>query len=87
MIYYKVKTKSDGYPRLIKRENKFGIDSPKDKYKKSEFKNDGYFVKGELYTYTEIKKYSNGFDNCDIVDIPKNKVYWFFGVRFCDTDI
>lgn len=44
-----------------------------------------YLVSNELYTAAEINKYSSlseALKYCDVVTIPKNKIYWFFGARF-----
>ena len=43
---------------------------------------DGEYVKNELYTARELKKYIGGFTSCDPVTIPKSKIYFFFGARF-----
>ena len=43
---------------------------------------DGIYIKNELYTMRELKKYL-GYARCVVpVNIPKNKVYFFFGARF-----
>lgn len=43
---------------------------------------DGIYIANELYTPTEIKKYLGYAQYCEIVEIPKNKVYFSFGARF-----
>lgn len=40
------------------------------------------FVGGELYTKSELKRYkAENLNIFEVVNIPKNKVYWFFGAR------
>lgn len=46
-------------------------------------RNDGNILIGnELYTKKEKEKYNIPDLCCDIVEISKNKIYWFFGARF-----
>ena len=40
------------------------------------------YVANELYTEKEVEKYHINKSYCDIVNIPKNETYFFFGVRF-----
>lgn len=42
----------------------------------------GILVANELYTERERAKIANGNWFFDLVEIPKNKTYWFFGARF-----
>ena len=44
----------------------------------------GQYVAGELYTATELKRRGDCLymPYMDIVDIPKNKTFFNFGVRF-----
>lgn len=44
----------------------------------------GQYVENELYTMTEIKKLRLfGYANIlEPVEIPKNRIFWSFGVRF-----
>lgn len=49
-------------------------------------KPDGIFVANELYTAGELDKFYLTLEEeqkmFELVVIPKNKVYWFFGCRF-----
>lgn len=74
MIYYKVKKDYDNFVYS---------------------KNNDFFIENELYTEKEIEKIKNKFikkyprsqsfyDIFDIVEINKNKTYFFFGARFVD---
>lgn len=74
MTYYRVKPEYDNFS--LWRCSKYA----------------GFLVANELYTEKElVKKHiifcmgvtPNMFDR---VEIPKNKVYWFFGARFADVD-
>ena len=76
MKYYRVKKEFNGTERLIKRDYIFG---------KSIFKYDGEYVRDELYTPSEIKKFDNGLKVTEEINIPKTKTYWFFGCRFEDN--
>lgn len=40
------------------------------------------YVANELYTETEAIKLKLNKAFLEVVEIPKNKVYWFFGARF-----
>ena len=42
-------------------------------------------VDHELYTMSEVKKYSIPEKFYDIVNYPKNKTYFFFGCRYNDN--
>lgn len=46
----------------------------------------GIFVKNELYTEKELKRFKNGIVNTDIVNINKNNTYFFFGCRFAAAE-
>lgn len=74
MRYYRVKPEYDQKQR-IKNHNL-----------KIKRKPDGVYVANELYTVGELEKFYLTQEeelNCfEIVIIPKNKVYWFFGCRF-----
>lgn len=39
------------------------------------------YIANELYTEKEVEKYHINKNYCDIVNIPKNETYFFFGVR------
>ena len=41
-----------------------------------------FLIKNELYTAKELKKYGMTEAGFIPVDIPKSRVYWFFGARF-----
>lgn len=45
-------------------------------------KDNNILVGGELYTKREMEKYNIPFKYCEVVEIPKNKIYFFFGARF-----
>lgn len=73
MRYYRVKPEYDQKQRI--KNHKYSIKR----------KPDGIFVANELYTAGELDKFylTKAQDNWfEPVDIPKNKVYWFFGCRF-----
>lgn len=73
MHYYRVKPEYDQKQRI--KNHKYSIKR----------KPDGIFVANELYTAGELEKFylTKAQDNWfEAVDIPKNKVYWFFGCRF-----
>lgn len=74
MRYYRVRPEYDQKQRI--RNHKYSIKR----------KPDGIFVANELYTCGELEKFyltweqeQKGFE---VVEIPKNKVYWSFGCRF-----
>ena len=74
MRYYRVKPEYDQKQRI--KNHKYSVKR----------KPDGIYVANELYTAGELEKFyltweqeRKGFE---IVEIPKNKVYWFFGCRF-----
>lgn len=73
MHYYRVKPEYDQKQRI--KNHKYSIKR----------KPDGIFVANELYTAGELDKFylTKAQDSWfEPVDIPKNKVYWFFGCRF-----
>lgn len=39
-------------------------------------------IAGELYTSREMEKLHIRKYMCDVVEIPKSKIYWSFGGRF-----
>ncbi len=78
MKYYKVKIESD-QAQVINKCTKNGC-----------YKIQGYLFANELYTETELKRKLNLCEqftpnfikrNFDIVNIPKNNTFIFFGVR------
>lgn len=69
MLYYKVKSENDQ-----KRRYKF--------HRGGGLEIDGIFIKNELYTARELKKYLGAIKYCERVEIPKSKIYFFFGARF-----
>lgn len=50
------------------------------------FKQYGVLIANELYTPCERKKIANSDRFFDIVEIPKNKTYRFFGARFASDE-
>ena len=69
MKYYRVKPENDNNSRFrIKRGGGLYID--------------GCYIKNELYTSKEIARYLGGIKECEVVEIPKSKIYFFFGARF-----
>ena len=73
MRYYRVKPEYDQKQRI--KDHKYSIKR----------KPDGIFVANELYTAGELDKFyltNEQYGWFDVVVIPKNKVYWFFGCRF-----
>lgn len=45
-------------------------------------KDGSILIENELYTEKELKKYNIPVDYCDIVEVSKRQVYFFFGARF-----
>ena len=72
MKYYRVKPEYDNTYRFKNIYNK-GLSM------------DGLLIKNELYTPTEAKKYIGLISCCELVEIPKNKTYFFFGARFAEV--
>jgi hypothetical protein len=68
--YYKVKPEFDN----------------KQAYKiiKNKLKIVGFYIANELYTANELKRRGDIINPnyFEIVEIPKTKIYWFFGARF-----
>lgn len=72
MKYYRVKPEYDNKTRYkFKRGGGLEID--------------GIYIKNELYTEKEIKKYLGFARYVDVVEIPKSKIYFFFGARFAEV--
>lgn len=69
MIYYRVKPEYDNAPRFKERPN-------------HQLRQDGILVGNELYTERERAKIMNGDWMFDTVEVPKSRVYFFFGARF-----
>lgn len=44
-----------------------------------------FLIKNELYTEKECKRYGITLDGLERIEIPKSKIYWFFGARFSQT--
>lgn len=73
MRYYRVKPEYDQKQRV--KNSKYAIKR----------KPDGIYVANELYTASELDKYylaDEQYGWFEVVNIPKNKVYWLFGCRF-----
>lgn len=74
MNYYRVKPEYDQKQRI--KNHKYTIKR----------KPDGIYVANELYTAGELEKFYLTWEQeqkmFERVNIPKNKVYWFFGCRF-----
>jgi hypothetical protein len=69
MIYYRVKPEYDNKPRFKERPD-------------HRLRQDGILVANELYTERERAKIMNGDWMFERVEIPKSKIYFFFGARF-----
>lgn len=72
MLYYQVKPEHDNKTRF-KFHRGGGLEI------------DGIYIKNELYTPNEIKKYCGAVQYCNKIEIPKNKIYFFFGARFAEV--
>lgn len=74
MKYYKVLEWADGsqYYKWDGRPNRYGYVRPTGKY----------MIENELLTEREKNAYCNHDKHYEVVEIPKNKTYWFFGARF-----
>lgn len=72
MKYYRVKEWCDGHEFYKWDNRKYGYVRQTGKY----------MVANELLTEREFWKYSNHKGHYEIVEIPKSRVYWSFGVRF-----
>ena len=44
------------------------------------------YVENELFTENEVEKYSLNKNYLEVVEVPKNKTYWFFGARFANAN-
>lgn len=42
------------------------------------------YVADELYTVKEAEKLNINTNYIDVVEIPKSRIYWFFGCRFAN---
>ena len=71
MTYYKVKPEFDNCNKYVFVGHSNLI-----------IKNDGILISNELYTPREREKIANNSKYFDVVEIPKSKVYFFFGARF-----
>jgi len=69
MKYYKVKPEHDN-----KRRWKF--------HKGGGLEIDGVMLGNELYTPKEVNKYLGLAACCEVVEIPKSKIYFSFGARY-----
>lgn len=76
MIYYRVKPEYDNKYRLTL----IGHHTDVAKY-------DGVLIGGELYTPRERAKLLNHEYCFDKIEMPKSKIYWFFGARFEKSDV
>ena len=79
MLYYRVKPEHDNNPKINRRQY----------FNCYKYKSD-IWIKNELYTQTEIQRMENNgiiidYNMFDIVTIPKNKIYFFFGARFAEV--
>ena len=73
MKYYKVLEEYDQKPRYkFKRGGGLEID--------------GIYIKNELYTQKELLKYLDYSSYVIPVEIPKSKIYFFFGARFAAAE-
>ena len=70
MTYYRVKPEYDNKKRYTRNNKGQGVP-------------DGtILVANELYTPAEFRKIANCPAWFDVVEIPKSKIYFFFGARF-----
>jgi len=44
------------------------------------------YIKDELFTEKEVEKYSLNKNFLEVVEVKKNKTYWFFGARFANAE-
>ena len=42
------------------------------------------YVADELYTVKEAEKLNINTNFVDVIEIPKSRIYWFFGCRFAN---
>ena len=71
MTYYRVKEECDNRPKVLKLKGSLKLSGD-------------ILVGGELYTTKERKRLLNPDSMFEKVEIPKSKVYWFFGARFAE---
>ena len=69
MLYYRVKPEND-QKTLYKFHRGGGLEIV------------GHLIANELYTVKETQKYFDIIRYCEPVNIPKSKIYFFFGARF-----
>ena len=69
MQYFKVKPQYDNKTRYRWNNHRQGVPY-------------GILIANELYTPCEYKRLAMCPAWFDTVEIPKNKIYWFFGARF-----
>lgn len=69
MQYYRVKPQYDNKTRYTRNNKGQGVGN-------------GVLIANELYTPKEYKKLMNCPEWFELVEIPKNKIYFFFGARF-----
>jgi len=69
MQYYKVKPQYDNKTRYTWNNHHQGVSN-------------GILIANELYSPKEFEKLSICPDWVEVVEIPKNKIHWFFGARF-----
>ena len=69
MKYYKVKPEYDNKARYKWNNHGQGV-------------RDSILVANELYTLAEFRKIANCQEWFQEVEVPKSKVYFFFGARF-----
>ena len=72
MIYYRVKEWADGKP-IYKYVGK-----NRQKIRQTML----YLIENELFTQRELNKMANCLSCFELVEIPKNKIHYSFGVRF-----
>ena len=73
MKYYRVKPQYDNKIRYTWNNHRQGV-------------NNGILIANELYSPKEFEKLSICPEWVEVVEIPKNKIYWFFGARFENTE-
>lgn len=75
MVYFRVKPECDNF-RRFKRD------------KSGRLVCDGALIGGQLFTRYEFIKLANSAKCFEQVTIPKNRTYFFFGVRFeCESEV
>lgn len=73
MKYYKVKPQYDNKTRYTWNNHHQGVPN-------------GILIANELYTPSEYKRLAMCSAWFDVVEIPKNKIHFFFGARFRDVE-